>query len=127
MCTIEVRAAELFDHAAGVLDVSNIEAVHAMRVATRRLRSVLEFYEPCLDRDKLKPVLRQVCDLADALGQRRDPDVELEALAQFAAAATPSALIAGCRSYVATAGDGIRMRSSPGYGVSRPPFRKKVT
>ena len=61
-----------------------------MRVATRRLRSVLEFYEPCLDRDKLKPVLRQVCDLADALGQRRDPDVELEALAQFAAAATPS-------------------------------------
>ena len=86
--TIAVRSDELFEHAAGVLDVTQIEAVHAMRVATRRLRSVLEFYEPCLDRDQLAPILDQVCDLADALGQRRDPDVELEALAGFAAAAS---------------------------------------
>ncbi|CAB5034826.1 unannotated protein [freshwater metagenome] len=86
--TIAVRSEELFDHAAGVLDVTNIEAVHAMRVATRRLRSVLEFYEPCLDRDQLKPILKQVCDLADVLGQRRDPDVEIQALQGFAAAAT---------------------------------------
>jgi len=85
--TIAVRSDELFEHAAGVLDVTQIEAVHAMRVATRRLRSVLEFYEPCLDGDQLGPILDEVCDLADVLGQRRDPDVELEALAGFAAAA----------------------------------------
>ncbi len=88
--TIEVRSAELFEQAAGVLDVGKIEAVHAMRVATRRLRAVLEFYEPCLDREQLRPVLGQVCDLADALGQRRDPDVEILALTQFAAGATDS-------------------------------------
>jgi CHAD domain-containing protein len=86
--TIAVRSDELFEHAAGVLDVTQIEAVHAMRVATRRLRSVLEFYEPCLDHEQLEPILDQVCDLADVLGQRRDPDVELEALASFAAAAS---------------------------------------
>jgi CHAD domain-containing protein len=86
--TIAVRSDELFDHAAGVLDVTNIEAVHAMRVATRRLRSVLEFYEPCLESEQLEPILEQVCELADVLGQRRDPDVELEALAGFAAAAS---------------------------------------
>jgi len=86
--TIAVRSEELFDHAAGVLDVTQIEAVHAMRVATRRLRSVLEFYEPCLDREQLEPILTQICELADVLGQRRDPDVELEALAGFAAAAS---------------------------------------
>jgi len=85
--TISIRSDELFEHAAGVLDVTQIEAVHAMRVATRRLRSVLEFYEPCLDREQLSPILEEVCDLADVLGQRRDPDVELEALAGFAAAA----------------------------------------
>lgn len=86
--TIAVRSDELFEHAAGVLDLTQIEAVHAMRVATRRLRSVLEFYEPCLDHEQLEPILDQVCELADALGQRRDPDVELEALASFAAAAS---------------------------------------
>ncbi|MEI6792679.1 MAG: CHAD domain-containing protein [Actinomycetes bacterium] len=86
--TIAVRSDELFDHAAGVLDVTQIEAVHAMRVATRRLRSVLEFYEPCLDHEQLEPILAQICELADVLGQRRDPDVELEALAGFAAAAS---------------------------------------
>ena len=86
--TIAVRSDELFDHAAGVLDVTNIDAVHAMRVATRRLRSVLEFYEPCLDSEQLEPILDQICELADVLGQRRDPDVELEALAGFAAAAS---------------------------------------
>ena len=86
--TIAVRSDELFEHAAGVLDVTNIDAVHAMRVATRRLRSVLEFYEPCLDQQQLEPILTQICGLADVLGQRRDPDVELEALAGFAAAAS---------------------------------------
>jgi CHAD domain-containing protein len=49
---------------------------------------VLEFYEPCLDSGQLGPILDEVCELADVLGQRRDPDVELEALAGFAAAAS---------------------------------------
>jgi CHAD domain-containing protein len=40
--TVEVRAQEIFDHADGVLDTSRIEGVHDMRVATRRLRAVLE-------------------------------------------------------------------------------------
>ncbi|MBJ7342591.1 MAG: CHAD domain-containing protein, partial [Solirubrobacteraceae bacterium] len=46
-----------------MLDVTQIEAVHAMRVATRRLRSVLEFYEPCLEGDQLDPILDEVCEL----------------------------------------------------------------
>ena len=35
---VEVRAAELIDHARGVLDVGDITRVHDMRVATRRPR-----------------------------------------------------------------------------------------
>jgi len=87
--TVEVRAQEIFDHEEGVLDVHEIERVHAMRVATRRLRAVLEIYEPCFPRKMLRPVLAEVKELADALGARRDPDVELLALEQFVASVGP--------------------------------------
>jgi CHAD domain-containing protein len=84
--TVAVRAQELFDHAEGVLDTSDIERVHDMRVATRRLRAVLEIYEPCFPRRQLRSVLGDVKELADALGERRDPDVQLAQLEEFATA-----------------------------------------
>lgn len=87
--TVSVRAQEVYEHADGVLDTGDIERVHAMRVATRRLRAVLEIYEPCFPRKALRPVLAEVKELADALGERRDPDVELLALEQFAASVGP--------------------------------------
>lgn len=85
--TVAVRAEELFAHADGVLDTSDIERVHDMRVATRRLRAVLEIFAPCFERSLHKEVLRDVKALADALGARRDPDVQLAHLDAFAAAA----------------------------------------
>lgn len=87
--TVAVRAEEIFEHATGVLDMTEIERVHDMRVATRRLRAVLEIYEPCFSRSRLRPLMRDVKELADALGARRDPDVELLALEQFAASVGP--------------------------------------
>jgi CHAD domain-containing protein len=84
--TVELRTQELFDHAEGVLDTDDIERVHDMRVATRRLRAVLEIYEPCFERKPFRGVLRDVKALADALGERRDPDVELAALTAFQSA-----------------------------------------
>jgi CHAD domain-containing protein len=92
--TVRVRAEELFDAREGVLDTADIERVHAMRVATRRLRAVLEIYRPCFDQDRYRPVLRDVKALADALGARRDPDVQLKALTALAAA-MPRADLAG--------------------------------
>src|ERR671932_603598 len=71
--TVAVRAAELFEHAEGVLDTSDIERVHDMRVASRRLRAVLEIYAPCFPKAQFKPLLEEVKALADALGARRDP------------------------------------------------------
>jgi CHAD domain-containing protein len=83
---VRVRAEELFEHAEGVLDTSDIERVHDMRVASRRLRAVLEIFAPCFPRSQLKPVLSDVKDLADALGERRDPDVQIAALEALEAA-----------------------------------------
>lgn len=82
---VQVRAEELFAHADGVLDTSDIERVHDMRVATRRLRAVLETFGGAFPKRELRPVLRDVKKLADALGARRDPDVAIAALLAFAA------------------------------------------
>jgi CHAD domain-containing protein len=84
--TVAVRAEELFEHAEDVLDMSDIERVHDMRVASRRLRAVLEIYAPCFPGDQYKPVLKEVKALADALGARRDPDVLLAQLDKLEAA-----------------------------------------
>ncbi len=82
---VSVRAEELFEHSADVLDTQDIERVHDMRVATRRLRAVLEIFAPCFPEYQHRPVLKDVKRLADALGARRDPDVQLEPLDRVAA------------------------------------------
>ena len=80
-----MRTDELFAAGRNVLDTDDIEQVHDMRVASRRLRAVLEIFAPCFDRGQYRPVLRDVKALADALGTRRDPDVQLDALEKLAA------------------------------------------
>ncbi len=78
---VAVRSAELWEHSANVLDVEDVERVHDMRVATRRLRAVLEIFAVCFPPKQHRKALREVKALADALGARRDPDVQLEFLA----------------------------------------------
>jgi CHAD domain-containing protein len=92
--TVAVRAEEVFAHADGVLDTDDIERVHDMRVATRRLRAVLEVFAACFEPAAHRDVLRDVKELADALGARRDPDVPLSSLDAFAAA-VPAPDLAG--------------------------------
>jgi len=55
----------------------DIEAVHKMRVASRRLRAALDAYESCCDPKLFKKVYRQVKKTADTLGATRDTDVML--------------------------------------------------
>ena len=81
---LEVRAQELWEHAPRVLDTEDIEGVHDMRVATRRLRAVLEIFAAAFPKKEHRAVLREVKALADALGRRRDPDVRLADLAEIA-------------------------------------------
>lgn len=85
---VEVRAEELVDHSEGVLDMGDIERVHDMRVATRRLRAALEVFRPCFPREEHRAALREVKAIADALGERRDRDVTIDALENFARSLT---------------------------------------
>lgn len=93
---VKVRSKEVFEHSEGVLDLSDVERVHDMRVATRRLRAALEVFEPCFPRKRHRKALKKVKALADALGERRDADVEialLEGLLEQAAEADRGALL----------------------------------
>ena len=80
---VAVRGDELADHAQDVLDTGDIERVHDMRVATRRLRAALEIFEPCFPAKAYGQALTEVKRLADALGERRDRDVAIAALHGF--------------------------------------------
>ena len=106
---VRVRTGELFDHAEGVLDTRDIEHVHDMRVASRRLRAVLEIFAPCFPESEFKGVLRDVKQLADALGARRDPDVHIDALTAFS-----KSLVAANRPGVARLVEDLRERQTRG-------------
>jgi len=80
---VEVRAAEVFEHSRGVLDLGQIERLHDMRVATRRLRAAMEVFESCFPHKRHRQALKRVKALADALGERRDRDVSIELLEGF--------------------------------------------
>ena len=104
---VRVRAAELFEYGDGVLDTSDIERVHDMRVATRRLRAVMEVFEPCFPAKAHRKALRDVKQLADGLGERRDPDVHIAALQAFS-----KALAAANKPGVARLVDDLRARQA---------------
>jgi CHAD domain-containing protein len=80
---VATRSAELFEHSNGVLEMADIEPLHDMRVATRRLRAALEVFAPCFPKQRHRRVLADVNELADALGQRRDRDVSIAFLEPF--------------------------------------------
>jgi len=77
---VETRTEELFSFGEGVLDTSDIERVHDMRVASRRLRAALEIFAPCFPEAAHRRALKDVKALADALGERRDRDVHIAEL-----------------------------------------------
>lgn len=64
----------------GVRADEDPEAVHDMRVATRRLRAALVAAEPFYGRKRYRAMARSVRDLTRALGQVRDADVLLSYL-----------------------------------------------
>jgi CHAD domain-containing protein len=81
---LAVRSQELADHSAGVLDLSDPDRLHDMRVATRRLRAALEVFEACFPRKLHRSALADAKRLTDVLGRRRDRDVAIGSLEAFA-------------------------------------------
>ncbi len=68
----------------------DIEGVHDVRVASRRLRAAMDVAAPCFPRSWYRPLHGAAKEITGALGEVRDRDVLLETLAEERAAAPPS-------------------------------------
>lgn len=86
LLVLRSRLQELCALRARALDFTDIEGVHDMRVASRRLRSALRDFAPFLRRKSVPQ--RRLKALADALGRVRDEDVAIEALERLKAKAS---------------------------------------
>ena len=73
-------------HEAGARTGADIEDVHRMRVATRRLRSAFRFFGDYMALPRQDEIVAGLRDLARRLGAVRDLDVLIERLEQEAAA-----------------------------------------
>jgi CHAD domain-containing protein len=93
------RFEEMCEYRAAALEGADMEGVHDMRVASRRLRSALRDFRPRLRRGKRLEAAREALKrLADALGAVRDEDVAIHALEKLGEEAPPEA-VAGIEEY----------------------------
>ncbi len=74
------RTEKLLQGRDAVLKNDDIEAVHKMRVASRRLRATLDAYEAICAPQPFKEVYKKTKKLADLLGKARDTDVMIQNL-----------------------------------------------
>jgi CHAD domain-containing protein len=95
------RFDELYGFHQTAMDWTDPEGVHSMRVASRRLRSVLRDFMPYLRKRPLASALKQLRNLAEALGEVRDHDVSLAALAEMAGHASAD-VAAGLTQFIET-------------------------
>jgi CHAD domain-containing protein len=76
-------------HEPGTRQGDDIEELHDMRVATRRMRSAFRVFAPYFDRELLRPLVKGLRRTGRALGRVRDLDVILDNARTFIEAQPP--------------------------------------
>lgn len=87
---IHERWQEVWKAMPAAIEGANIEGVHDVRVASRRLRAAMDVAAPAFPKSWYKPLHRSAKEITSALGEVRDRDVILERLQQQRAAASPA-------------------------------------
>ena len=77
---ILTRWREMMSYRDGKPAGEDIEELHAMRVSSRRLRAAMDAFEGAFPSKSFRPLLRQVKQITDVLGDARDLDVTVERL-----------------------------------------------
>lgn len=82
---LATQLTRISDFVEPVCDQSDVEDIHQMRVATRRLRTMAHLLEttPAFRRKRIQRLRKQLKPLADHLGGVRDLDILLEHLAEY--------------------------------------------
>ncbi len=83
------RLATVMEHEAGTRAGTDPEELHAMRVASRRLRAAVEAFAVCYRGKEFARLAKQTKELTDALGGVRDSDVLLARMEAYTAAVPP--------------------------------------
>nr|WP_217913060.1 CHAD domain-containing protein [Miltoncostaea marina] len=74
------RWREMMSYRDGTLLGEDVEELHAMRVSSRRLRAAMDAFAGAFPSKAFRPLLRQVKEITDVLGDARDLDVAIERL-----------------------------------------------
>ncbi len=74
---LQKRLQALTREIAGVREAEDLEYVHRMRVASRRLRAAFSIFEPCFPPAQMARWNRRVKRITRALGAARDTDVQI--------------------------------------------------
>ncbi len=67
----------------GVKEAQDIEYIHRMRVASRRLRAALPLFRPCFPEKQFLNWMKEITRVTRALGEARDADVQIAFLRKF--------------------------------------------
>ena len=78
--TLRSQFEALMTNLPGTLAGDDIEALHDMRVASRRLRAALSVFADAFPPKHFREIEKQVADVTDDLGAVRDADVQIEFL-----------------------------------------------
>ena len=76
--SIRQQLHEMLSHLHGTRAGDDPEALHDMRVASRRLRAALSVFSQVYPQKTFAPLEKQVARVTDALGAVRDADVQIE-------------------------------------------------
>lgn len=77
---ILTRWREMLSHREATLAGTDIEALHAMRVSSRRLRAAMDAFAPAFPAKAFRRRLATVKEVTDTLGRARDLDVAVSHL-----------------------------------------------
>ena len=67
----------------GVRAAEDIEYIHRMRVATRRLRAALPLFRTCFTSKQYSRWMQEIATITRALGEARDADVQISFLVRY--------------------------------------------
>jgi CHAD domain-containing protein len=79
---VRVRLGELASFMPRAADPREVEALHDMRIAAKRLRYILEITHPCFG-PYAEAAVKSIKELQDLLGEIHDCDVQLPAVRAF--------------------------------------------
>lgn len=86
---LDTQLRELYKNLDGTID-GDVEALHDMRVASRRLRAAMSVFESAFPAKEFRPLEREAARVTDSLGAVRDADVQIEYLSKQRDQASPA-------------------------------------